>query len=84
MSKTRQYTIRYVPPSVDRALRERAKAEKKSLNQAALEALSRGAGVTEERAVHHDLDHIMGTWEEDPEFDKALAAQDVIERELWR
>lgn len=79
-----QYTIRSVPASVDRALRERALAEDKSLNQAALEALQRGAGVVPENRVYTDLDDLIGTWENDPEFDRALAAQDVVDRRLWR
>ena len=41
-----QYTIRKVPKAVDRALRARAKAQGKSLNQLALEALAQQAGVS--------------------------------------
>lgn len=40
-----QYTIRQVPKAVDRAFRARAKAEGKSLNQLAIEALALQAGV---------------------------------------
>lgn len=43
-----QYTIRQVPKAVDKALRVKAKREKKSLNQLAVEALSRAAGVDTE------------------------------------
>ena len=79
-----QYTIRSVPASVDRALRNRARSEDKSLNQAALEALQRGAGLAPDIQVYTDLDDLIGTWESDPEFDRALAAQDVVDRRLWR
>jgi hypothetical protein len=83
-SKKLQYTIRSVPASVDQALRNRARSEAKSLNQAALEALHRGAGVSPEGRIYTDLDDLIGTWQEDPEFDKAIAAQDVVDRRLWR
>ncbi len=74
--KKRQYTIRSVPPGVDRALRERASRQNKSLNEVALEALSRGAGVGGSEVVYDDLDDLIGTWKEDPEFDAALKQQD--------
>jgi hypothetical protein len=41
-----QYTLRGIPAAVDAALRERARAAGKSLNEAALDALSKGSGVT--------------------------------------
>ena len=42
-----QYTIRQVPKQVDKALRAKAKRDKKSLNQLAIEGLAQIAGVTE-------------------------------------
>ena len=81
--KTRQYTIRNVPEEVDRALRKQAKANGKSLNDIALEALRRATGV-DAPVRHHDLDDLIGTWVEDPEFDRILEAQRQIDEELWR
>lgn len=40
-----QYTIRGIPAAIDNALRARARADGKSLNQAAVAALAEGAGV---------------------------------------
>jgi len=78
--KAVQYTIRGVPDHVDRALRARAKKENKSLNQLAVEALTEAA-----RAERYtDLDDLIGTWVDDPEFDKIMAEQDRIDEELWR
>jgi len=39
-----------------------------------------------EAELHHDLDHLAGTWsdEEAAEFDAALAEQRKIDPELWR
>jgi hypothetical protein len=87
--QSRQLTIRKVPVGVERALRRRARSEKKSLNQVAVEALARGAGVDPaspngEPARFHDLDSVFGTWIEDPAFDAAVAAQRRIDPELWK
>jgi hypothetical protein len=79
-----QYTLRQVPPSVDKALREKSRREGKSLNTAAVETLSAGLCVSGETLHHADLDFIVGTWVEDPEFDAALRAQDQIDPDLWR
>lgn len=79
-----QYTIRNVPSPVDIALRQSARQQGKSLNEVAVEALTRGAGVTENRIRQRDVGDIVGTWRNDPEFDRALAAQDTIDEDLWR
>jgi hypothetical protein len=79
-----QYTIRKVPGNLDEALRRAARERGKSLNEVAIEALARGAGVTGERDRHRDLGDIAGTWRKDPAFDSALAAQDTIAEEMWR
>lgn len=80
--KGTQLTIRRVPAAVERALRRKARASGKSLNQVALEALAAGAGI--EGAAYHDLDAVFGTWVEEPAVDAALAAQRKIDRELWK
>ena len=79
-----QYTIRNVPNSLDAALRRRAREQGRSLNEVAVEALARGAGVSGERIQQRDLADIAGTWRSDRAFDRAIAAQDTIDKELWR
>ena len=79
-----QYTIRRVPASVDRILRERARTEGKSLNDAAIEALQAGLVLFEAPVEFNDLDDLIGTWQHDPATDQALADQDVVDPELWR
>jgi hypothetical protein len=79
-----QYTIRKIPGSLDEALRRVARERGKSLNEVAIEALARGAGVTGDRGRQRDLRDIAGTWRKDPAFDSALAAQDTIDEEMWR
>jgi hypothetical protein len=77
-----QYTIRGIPAHVDRALRAQAKKERKSLNELAVEALRQSIG--ESGKVYTDLDDLIGTWVEDPEFDKIMEEQRQIDEELWR
>ena len=79
-----QYTIRQVPRHLDEALRRAARERGKSLNEVAIEALARGAGVAGGRERQRDLADIAGTWRRDPAFDSALAAQDTIDEEMWR
>jgi hypothetical protein len=79
-----QYTIRNVPVTLDEALRRTAREQDKSLNEVAIEALARGAGVTGERGRQRDLSDIAGTWRKDLAFERALAAQDTIDEEMWR
>jgi hypothetical protein len=78
-----QYTIRNVPGTLDEALRRAARERGKSLNEVAIEALARGAGVTGDRSRQRDLGDVAGTWRNDPAFDSALAAQDSIDEEIW-
>ena len=79
-----QYTIHSVPDVIDRAVRHRAWREDKSMNAIVVEALARGLEI-ETRAVEHtDLDHLIGTWQEDPEFDLAVADFERLDRDAWR
>jgi plasmid stability protein len=78
-----QYTIRNVPDTVDSALRRAAQTQGKSLNEVAIEALARGAGLTGETLRQRDLGDIAGTWHDDPAFDEAIVAQDSIDAEMW-
>ncbi len=81
--KTKQYTIRNVPEEVDRALRKQAKASGKSINEVALDALAKAARIDSLSRLEEFRD-IIGSWVEDPEFDRALEAQRQIDEELWR
>ncbi len=79
-----QYTIRNVPSRLDDALRQAAREQGKSLNEVAIDALARGAGVTGECGRQRDLGDVAGTWRQDRAFDNAVAAQDTIDEEMWR
>lgn len=80
-----QYTIRGIPPAIDHALRARARAAGKSLNEAAVDALAEGAGVASATGrKRRDLADIAGTWKADKALESALAAQDRVDETLWR
>jgi hypothetical protein len=78
-----QYTIRGIPPALDEALRERARASGKSLNEATVDALLEGSGITAQRYRRRDLSDIAGTWKAEKAVEAALTAQDVIDEDLW-
>ena len=79
-----QYTIRGIPAIVDHAIRERARAAGKSLNEAVVDALAEGAGVAGTPRKRRDLGDIAGTWKADKALEAALAAQDRVDEDLWR
>ena len=79
-----QYTLRNVPEHLDRALREQARREGKSLNQVLLEALQRALGQLGEPVRHRDLSDIAGSWVPDPDTEAALEEQRKIDPDLWR
>jgi hypothetical protein len=76
-----QYTIRGVPPEVDRILRQRAASGKKSLNQTVLDKLTT---ATVGRTKKADFSDLVGKWTPDPGFDDTIAAQRRIDWEKWR
>jgi plasmid stability protein len=79
-----QYTLRNLPKHLDRAIRERARREQKSLNEVAIDALLRAFGMQGEHAAQRDLADIAGSWREDPELDAVLAEQRRVDPDLWR
>jgi hypothetical protein len=79
-----QYTVRGIPPTLDAALRQRARASRKSLNEAAIDALAEGAGLVGAPRKRRNLSDIAGTWKADKAFDDAVAAQDRVDEDLWK
>jgi hypothetical protein len=77
-----QYTIRGIPSSVDHALRSRARAAGKSLNETAIDALSKGSGMAGVPRKRRDLSDIAGTWKAEKAVESALAAQDRVDEDL--
>ena len=80
-------TLRNIPREIQEAIRRRATDEGLSFNKTVLRMLEEALGLRRGRvdALHHDLDHLAGTWsrEQADEFDAALAEQRRIDPELW-
>jgi plasmid stability protein len=78
-----QYTIRNVPPGLDRALKARAKQLGKSVNELALDALARSVGEPIQRRSLRDM---PGAWSrrEASEFDRFLEEHRTVDDELWK
>ena len=78
-----QYTIRNIPPDLDKALKARAKRLGKSVNQVALEAL---ANVVEHPVKRRSLRDMPGAWSksEAERFDRFLKEHRSIDAELWK
>jgi len=76
-----QYTIRGVPPEVDRALRRKATQRRQSLNQIIVEELTAATTGVRKRADFHD---VVGQWTPDPAFDEILASQRQIDADKWK
>ena len=79
-----QYTLRGIPAALDAAIRERARSEGKSLNAVAVAAIAQGLGLGQEHVVRRDLTDIAGTWRRDAAVEAALAAQDKVDKDLWK
>jgi hypothetical protein len=79
-----QYTLRDIPPHLDVELRERARREKKSLNQVAIEARANGLGVAGSKARRRSLDDVAGTWKKDAAVEKTLEEQDRVDPKMWK
>ena len=76
-----QYTIRGVPPEVDRALRKKAAQLKLSLNQIVVDELTRAAIGRTRRSDFSDL---VGQWTPDSAFDEVIASQRQIDWDKWK
>jgi Antitoxin FitA-like, ribbon-helix-helix len=79
-----QYTIRGIPPKVNNALRARARAAGKSLNEAAITALAEGSGVMGALRKRRSLADIAGTWKTDREIESVLNEQDRVDKAHWK
>jgi hypothetical protein len=82
-------TVRNLPPHVARELRERAKRDHSSLNGTVIRMLEERLGAStpqEKKTKRRDLSFLCGTWtkKEADEFNRALAQQRTIDKDLWK
>lgn len=79
-----QYTVRGISTALDRAIRQRARSEGKSLNRVTREALAEAVKLGNESVARRDVSDIVGTWRKEASVDAALAAQDLVDESLWK
>jgi hypothetical protein len=80
-------TLRNIPPKLREVIQKRAEADGLSLNKTILRMLEEATGQRPTgRKLHHDLDHLAGTWseEEAAAFDTALIEQRGLDPKLWQ
>jgi plasmid stability protein len=82
-------TVRNLPPRVEKAIRAKAKRERRSLNQTVVslleEATAKAKPKDRKPTIHHDLDRLFGVWsrEEADEFDASLKESRAVDRKDW-
>jgi len=78
-------SLRNLPAPVEKAVKERARVRRVSLNKAVLSLLEEALGQPRGRKRHDDLDHLAGTWSaaEARDFDASLRKQRRVDPELW-
>jgi hypothetical protein len=79
-----QYTIRNIPPSVDKIIRKRSKLSGKSFNQTVVELLSLQTFGTTEPPSDDNFDWLYNMKTLDASFDQAIEDQSKIDDKLWR
>jgi hypothetical protein len=86
----RQLTIRGFEPEVEAHIRDLARRERLSLNQAVMRLLRRAAGGgdgtrREADCVGSSLDHLAGTWsaEDERQFTEAIAPLERVDPDFW-
>ena len=81
-----QHTIRDVPESVDSRLREKAKLDEISLNQAALQAMERGLGMADQPIRYRSLRSLLNKPEDTDRasWTEALTQMDRVNPEDWK
>lgn len=82
----KQYTVRGVPPEIEKKIAEEARRKGMSLNRALISLLEEVAGTTAGPEPYTDLDDLCGVWSpaEYDRFEESLREQRGIDEELWR
>jgi hypothetical protein len=79
-----QYTIRNIPPEVDRVIRKRASQSGKSFNQTVVDLLSLQTFGTTDPPANKGLESFFGLNTLDDTFDEAIRDQSKVDKKLWQ
>jgi len=77
-----QYTIRGIPPELDKALRARARKTGKSLNETTLDLMKNGI-YRKKKEKYRDMHQFVGTMTFDHEFEEAMKWHDALPNRLF-
>lgn len=81
---TIQYTIRNIPPTLDRVIRKRARQSGKSFNQTVVDLLALQTFGTTKPQPDDDFDWLFGQNTLDDSFDKTIGELSQVDEKLWR
>ena len=56
------FILKDIPSETMDLLKKEAKRLRISVNTLVLKMIERGLGLTREKPIHHDLDHLAGSW----------------------
>ena len=77
-----QYTIRSIPPQLDKKLRQQSEITGKSLNELSIESMMVGLGIAKDQKKFSDLDWFVGSLPKDNKFDDSLKWLDSLPKDL--
>ncbi len=79
--QAKQFTVWGLPDEVDRALRERARTRKVSINQVIVDELTKATiGVRQ----YGDFSDLVGRWAPDDAFDEIIGRQRTVNPDDWQ
>ena len=79
-----QYTIRNIPPAVDKVIKKRSKQSGKSFNQTVVDLLSLQTFGTTKVPTDNNFDWLFGANTLDESFDEAIKDLSQIDEKLWQ
>lgn len=81
-----QYTIRNIPPRVDKVLKQRAKLGGKSFNQAVIDTLKKATLDNSDESKAIRMEDLFGQGGDllDDKFDEAIADLSKIDKKFWK
>ena len=83
---TSNFNLRGIPAEVMSILKKEAKRLHMSVNALTLKLIKQSLGISHEIFIHHDLDHLSGSWssEEEKNFNKETKFFEKIDKEMWK
>jgi hypothetical protein len=79
-----QYTIRNIPPAVDRVIKKRSKQSGRSFNQTVVDLLSLQTFGTTTPPSDDNFDWLFGANTLDEAFDEAIKDLSKIDKTIWQ